>query len=503
MIRTAIFKLHNPSRRKRAVLDYAFKHYTVGLQAALALAERNLDWLTEKSLRNGRLAEKSLESAIAKLFSENKFKLPLHSSLRDSMIVELGGMVGSYIGLGLSGRQKTTDFPRSRPFHGREELHNAALEGLRLSTTKEEEDAHRDTLALLKTGDVMPLHFSRSDGGSKKRTRDFGLMKNPETGRYSALLFLLAGASSRGKPLIERPGRLVNVRTPSEPFAPSEKLRSAIICPLAFGDWHLSAFIENGDPKTAILCRRDGEYFLHVSFQLPGPEPLQTETLLGVDRGIANLAAMAVVTPDGRRVLERGAASGAQLARVQTELLRRRQEKQKKGRTLTAKDRKAGRFAKNAIHEAANSIVDMALAHRAQVVVEDLRGMRLPALMPRQQYAKLLGVLGYKLQAVGLPAPREVRGAYTSQTCSACGSVSSEHRLTQADFACTECGHAENADVNAAVNIARKLLWLDCRNRESKEGLPEEERTTWPSFARQICSSSSAVRRSRDAERGN
>ncbi|MFG2074037.1 zinc ribbon domain-containing protein, partial [Nonomuraea maritima] len=35
-----------------------------------------------------------------------------------------------------------------------------------------------------------------------------------------------------------------------------------------------------------------------------------------------------------------------------------------------------------------------------------------------------------------------------------------ENRLTQAEFACTACGHATHADVNAAVNILRAGLAL-------------------------------------------
>lgn len=487
MVRTAIFKLHNPSRHKRAVLDYAFKHYTVGLEAALALAKDNLDWLVERATYNGRPSTKSLHSAIGRLFSEKKFKLPLHSSARDSMMVELEGMVGSYLGLLRSDSQQATEFPRSRPFYGREELHEAALEGLRLSTIdKAEEDGYRNLLNLLKSGDVMPIHFSRSDGGSKKRSRNFGLMKNPSTGRYSALLFLLPEGSRYGKPLNRGAEPVVNVRTPDEHFTSSERMRSAIICPLAFGDWHLSTFIEKGEPKSAILCRRDGEYFLHVSFEIPDPERIQPETLLGVDRGIVNLAAMSAVTPDGAQVLESAVASGARLSEVQTELLRRRREMQSKGRRLTPKERRSGRFAKNVVHEVANSIVDMALRHRARVVVEDLRGLRAHSLMPRQQYAKLLGILAYKLPAAGLPKPEEVSGAYTSQTCSVCGSISAEQRISQADFACKECGFRENADANAAINIARKYLWLETRRREAKEGVPKEQRTTWSDFARYV-----------------
>jgi putative transposase len=61
-------------------------------------------------------------------------------------------------------------------------------------------------------------------------------------------------------------------------------------------------------------------------------------------------------------------------------------------------------------------------------------------------------LLEYKSAAVGgrvIPA----EPAYTSQTCSACGHCCAENRQTQSEFRCVSCGHAENADVNAAKNI--------------------------------------------------
>ena len=48
----------------------------------------------------------------------------------------------------------------------------------------------------------------------------------------------------------------------------------------------------------------------------------------------------------------------------------------------------------------------------------------------------------------------KIKPHYTSQRCSACGHVDSESRKSQARFACTACGFACNADVNAARNIA-------------------------------------------------
>ena len=64
-------------------------------------------------------------------------------------------------------------------------------------------------------------------------------------------------------------------------------------------------------------------------------------------------------------------------------------------------------------------------------------------------------MLNYKLadrggQLIVVPA------AHTSQTCSVCGVVNAESRKTQSRFECTSCGHAANADHNAALNILRR-----------------------------------------------
>jgi putative transposase len=41
----------------------------------------------------------------------------------------------------------------------------------------------------------------------------------------------------------------------------------------------------------------------------------------------------------------------------------------------------------------------------------------------------------------------------TSRACSCCGHIVSENRMSQARFECVDCGHSENADINAAKNI--------------------------------------------------
>lgn len=52
----------------------------------------------------------------------------------------------------------------------------------------------------------------------------------------------------------------------------------------------------------------------------------------------------------------------------------------------------------------------------------------------------------------------QVPAAYTSQMCSQCGHTARQNRENQAVFRCQDCGHAQNADVNAAHNIRALAL---------------------------------------------
>ena len=64
-------------------------------------------------------------------------------------------------------------------------------------------------------------------------------------------------------------------------------------------------------------------------------------------------------------------------------------------------------------------------------------------------------MIEYKAERVGIKV-KYVDSAFTSQTCSKCGYVDKENRITQDKFECKKCGFTLNADHNAAINIARK-----------------------------------------------
>lgn len=68
----------------------------------------------------------------------------------------------------------------------------------------------------------------------------------------------------------------------------------------------------------------------------------------------------------------------------------------------------------------------------------------------------------------------EVNPRFTSQTCSYCGNKSKENRQSQAEFKCVSCGHAENADVNAAKNILKIGLEKMCTEDSDNKILIQE-----------------------------
>lgn len=50
-----------------------------------------------------------------------------------------------------------------------------------------------------------------------------------------------------------------------------------------------------------------------------------------------------------------------------------------------------------------------------------------------------------------------INASYTSQQCPICGHVSKDNRKTQETFYCVKCGHTDNADFNASINIKNRI----------------------------------------------
>jgi putative transposase len=82
------------------------------------------------------------------------------------------------------------------------------------------------------------------------------------------------------------------------------------------------------------------------------------------------------------------------------------------------------------------------------------RGAAWKASLNREILASGWGLLKRRLEDKAPGRIERVNAAFTSQRCSACGSVDRRSRESQAVFRCRSCGFACNADLNAARNIA-------------------------------------------------
>lgn len=62
-----------------------------------------------------------------------------------------------------------------------------------------------------------------------------------------------------------------------------------------------------------------------------------------------------------------------------------------------------------------------------------------------------------------------VHAEYTSKTCSKCGCIDDHNRKNQEEFICVDCGHQDNADHNASINIENRVVLTVLRHKLLKQ----------------------------------
>jgi len=202
--------------------------------------------------------------------------------------------------------------------------------------------------------------------------------------------------------------------------------------------------------------------------------PINLRPAVGVDRGVVRTLALSDGTfrdidRERLNVLDRRARKHQRsLARKRNRSSKRRAETK---RLLARTKATAARLRKHWNHERSREIADAF----GTVVVEALntagmtasakgavarpgRNVRAKAGLNRailnNGWHQFETLVSYKLAASGGRLVK-VNPAYTSQTCSVCGTVDKTSRENQATFRCVHCGHESNADTNAAKNILK------------------------------------------------
>ena len=217
-----------------------------------------------------------------------------------------------------------------------------------------------------------------------------------------------------------------------------------------------------------VTCDRAGRW--HIAFAaIPRPLPGSgTGEVVGIDRGVVVSAALS--TGELLQCPTLRGAEQARLRRLQRRLARAQGGSNRRRQVKTAIARLRAREADRRRDWAEKVSTD--LARRFDLIrIEDLRitsmtrsaagtvdqpgrGVRQKAGLNRRILASGWGVLVRRLEDKAPGRVQKVSPAFSSQRCSACGTVDGKSRESQADFACRSCGYACNADVNAARNIA-------------------------------------------------
>jgi putative transposase len=245
-------------------------------------------------------------------------------------------------------------------------------------------------------------------------------------------------------------------------------LEGRILVPFVMGKYQRGRFTA-AKGQCDLVRRKDGKWFLLVTVDLPENVRLPASDFLGVDFGVVNIA----TTSDGttysgteveacrsrysrlRRSLQQ-AASAKVKAKIRPKNIRR------KLKSLSCRE---SRFRRDVNHCISKTLVARAKDTARGIAGEDLTYIRDRTRFRKPQRARMSGWAFFQLRAfvtyksilAGVDL-RMVDPRGTSRTCNPCGNEAKSNRKSQAEFVCGKCGHAENADLNAARNIRSRAL---------------------------------------------
>jgi putative transposase len=226
-----------------------------------------------------------------------------------------------------------------------------------------------------------------------------------------------------------------------------------------------------GTIKNTTVSKRGEHWFVSIQTEIETKKPVHpSTTAIGVDLGVKKIASLS----DGRVYESKNSFKKrqARLAKLQQRLSRKKKGSlnfKKLKKRINKLHTKIANIRQDYLHQVSTDISK----NHALVVLEDLKVANMsksasgrlenPGKMVAgksglnrsildQGWHSFKSMLNYKLDHLGGELLL-VDARHTSQKCSKCGHAEKENRLSQGQFACLQCGHKENADINAAKNV--------------------------------------------------
>lgn len=216
---------------------------------------------------------------------------------------------------------------------------------------------------------------------------------------------------------------------------------------------------------SATVSEQAGKWFVSVQVEEEQAEPgFAVGETIGLDQGVKALATLS----DGR-VIGNPKALGSRLKKLKR-LSRQHARKQKGSKNRQKATRKLARLhahianvRKDTLHQVTSLIVAKTKPDHERpscIVLEDLhiRGMlknrKLSRAIADVGLFEFRRQLEYKAKQAGSLVYTVSRWEPSSKTCSWCGWIDDDLRLSDRLFHCEECGDVIDRDLNAAINLA-------------------------------------------------
>jgi len=230
--------------------------------------------------------------------------------------------------------------------------------------------------------------------------------------------------------------------------------------------------------------KQQDTFYLHVTIRKQSPEPINGTEVLGIDRGIVNIAVTSSNVFFNSKPIKNVRAKYAYLrAKLQSKGTRSAKKLLKK---ISGKEE---RFVTWMNHNISKEIVAMpfdvfAIENLTSIRVQSrTKGVEFTRKLNNWSFYQLEQFLRYKAEALG-KSVITIDPRYTSQKCSNCGHIYKGNRKGNS-FHCVKCGFQIHADLNAARNIAdigksgigRQTVTLPhiaCDDAEARMGIDAE-----------------------------
>jgi IS605 OrfB family transposase len=196
--------------------------------------------------------------------------------------------------------------------------------------------------------------------------------------------------------------------------------------------------------KTVQLRKINGNFYITFFYEKDTPPQKREGQILGLDSGYKKL----LVDSNGNQY-------GKELESLYERLARKKKGSKNYQQLLTYRSHQINRILNN---------ID--LSNTKSIIIEDLKYLKQGKNKSTRKfrnkrqywtYRQVIKNLELKCEQEGVEL-KKVSPAYTSQTCSKCGTICKDNRKGEL-YQCNSCGNLMDADHNASINILRRGIY--------------------------------------------